>query len=70
MAALVGLMAGSLRALWPYQDEARTMLGPPSGRSLLIVLALGALGFLVVFALAKLGARIEARHSSPGTARR
>jgi putative membrane protein len=28
MAALVGLMAGSLRALWPWQDESRTLLAP------------------------------------------
>lgn len=28
MAALVGLMAGSLRALWPWQDESRALLSP------------------------------------------
>lgn len=28
MAALVGLMAGSLRALWPWQDEERGLLAP------------------------------------------
>ena len=28
MAALVGLMAGSLRALWPWQDESRALLAP------------------------------------------
>lgn len=30
MAALVGLMAGSLRALWPWQTDARVLLAPPS----------------------------------------
>jgi putative membrane protein len=62
MAALVGLMIGSLRALWPYQDEARTLLGPPSLRSFLIVLGLALVGFLLVFVLARIGARAEARH--------
>jgi putative membrane protein len=52
MAALTGLMAGSLRALWPWLDEDRTILGPPDGASLAVVLALGAAGFALVSAVA------------------
>jgi putative membrane protein len=63
MAALVGLMAGSLRALWPYQDQARSLLGPPSARSFLIVAALAAVGFLLVVALTRLGASLHARRA-------
>jgi len=59
MAALVGLMMGSLRALWPYQDEARTLLGPPSLRSFLIVISLAAVGFGIVVVLTRLGAVAE-----------
>jgi putative membrane protein len=43
MAALVGLMAGSLRALWPWLDEDRGLLGPPD---------LGGLALAAGFALA------------------
>jgi putative membrane protein len=46
---LTGLMAGSLRALWPWQDEERTMLPPGDdvGAVLLLVVA----GALAVLAL-------------------
>jgi len=64
MAALVGLMIGSLRALWPYQDEARTLLGPPSVRSFLVVLALAGVGFLIVFVLTRIGALAETRREA------
>ncbi len=50
MAALVGLMIGSLRALWPWQD-AGTLQGPapadPTGMIALLAIA----GFVVVSAL-------------------
>jgi putative membrane protein len=55
MAALVGLMAGSLRALWPYQDDTRALLAPPSLGSLAFAVLLGAVGFVIVFALTRLG---------------
>ena len=64
MVALVGLMAGSLRALWPYQGEDRELLGPPSTESLLLVLAIGAVGFAIVTALGRLGDSAEKRASA------
>jgi putative membrane protein len=55
MAALVGLMAGSLRALWPYQDETRALLAPPSPGSLAVALLLAGAGFIIVYGLTQLG---------------
>ncbi len=51
MAVLVGLMAGSLRALWPWMDEMRRLQWPdtsdPVGSVLLLALVgLGAVGVL------------------------
>jgi putative membrane protein len=63
MAALVGLMAGSLRALWPYQDESRRLLAPSSIDSLLTAAALAAVGFALVFVLARFGSAAEARRA-------
>jgi putative membrane protein len=57
MAALVGLMAGSLRALWPWQEEDRTLLLPGAGQAVGPVLALFAAGFLFVTALTWWGHR-------------
>jgi putative membrane protein len=62
MAALVGLMAGSLRAIWPYQDEARNLQAPPSVESILIVAILAAVGFAVVYVLMRIGAASARRH--------
>jgi putative membrane protein len=72
MAALVGLMAGSLRALWPYQDESRALLAPPSTGSLLVVAAIALLGFAAVAALAKIGSLASRPHDRlrPPAARR
>ncbi|HUH08714.1 MAG TPA: DUF368 domain-containing protein, partial [Egibacteraceae bacterium] len=60
MAALVGLMAGSLRALWPWQrwaqEDDRTLLAPAVDPSLAGIIALGALGFLAVWLLGHWGA--------------
>ncbi len=55
MAALVGLMVGSLRALWPYQTEDRGLLAPPSAESMIIPVLLAGLGFLIVYGLTRLG---------------
>jgi putative membrane protein len=52
MAALVGLMAGSLRALWPWLDEDRGLLAPPDGPTLLLMAALALTGFVVVSGVA------------------
>jgi putative membrane protein len=57
MAALVGLMLGSLRALWPWQDSDRGLLTPPADWSTAWVLALLLLGFVLVSALVKAGER-------------
>jgi putative membrane protein len=62
MAALVGLMAGSLRALWPWQEEDRSMHFPQGGEPVASVLLLLAAGFVFVTALTWWGKRrIEAQ---------
>ncbi len=60
MAALVGLMAGSLRALWPWQPwdtGARDLLWPSAADPVLSVLLLALLGFGFVAALTWWGQR-------------
>jgi putative membrane protein len=52
MSALVGLMAGSLRALWPWLDEDRGLLAPPDLGSLLIMGLLALFGLVFVTSLA------------------
>jgi putative membrane protein len=61
MAALVGLMAGSLRALWPYLDGNRGIMAPPTDASVLVPLGLALLGFALVTALSRMGAVAEQR---------
>lgn len=46
LVALTGVMAGSLRALWPWQDENRALLAP--GEHLAAAVGLGVLGVAVV----------------------
>jgi putative membrane protein len=66
MAVLVGLMLGSLRALWPWQDDDRGLLTPPAdGGAVLVVVALALLGFAVVTALVKVAERREAPEDAP-----
>ena len=48
MAALVGLMAGSLRALWPWQTVEGALLLPGGDDSIFVVAGLALLGFVVV----------------------
>jgi putative membrane protein len=57
MAALVGLMVGSLRALWPWQDDDRGLLAPSGDGTLVAVIALAVLGFAAVTLLVRLGDR-------------
>ena len=60
MAALVGLMAGSLRALWPWQPweaDRRELLWPHAGDPVGSVLLLMAAGFLFVALLTWWGSR-------------
>ena len=51
MAALVGLIAGALRALWPYGAEARVPRGPEAGEPIVPVVVLALVGFGAVVAL-------------------
>jgi putative membrane protein len=46
LVVMTGLMAGSLRALWPWQDEDRNLFAP--GDAMPLTFALMAVGFLVV----------------------
>jgi putative membrane protein len=63
MAALVGLMAGSLRALWPFADADRNLQLPADSGSLLVALGFALLGFAIVRVLAHLGS--ERLHEVP-----
>jgi putative membrane protein len=63
MAALVGLMAGSLRALWPWQTDDRSLLAPPDGPTFLAMAALAVIGVVLVSVVAWLARpriRVEA----------
>lgn len=55
LAVMTGLMVGSLRALWPWQDEDRTLLGPSGDVG--PVLGFVALGLVIVGALLIVEAR-------------
>ena len=57
MAALVGLMAGSLRALWPWQGADRGLQAPPMDGSVAVAVLLAVAGVVAVTALTRLGAR-------------
>ena len=57
MAALVGLMAGSLRALWPWLSDDREILLPEADGASAFVLFLAVLGFAFVFGLTKIAGR-------------
>lgn len=48
MAVLAGLMIGSLRALWPWQDDDHGLLAPPDAGSLVGPVLLAAAGAAVV----------------------
>lgn len=58
MAVLLGLMTGSLRALWPWQAEDRTLLAP--GEHVPATIGLALLGMVLVGSLVALGRRREA----------
>ena len=71
MAAMVGLMLGSLRVLWPWpngvgvisEEESEVVDGTglelPAGDELLGPVALGMIGFVIVIVLAQIGKRLE-----------
>jgi putative membrane protein len=58
--AMAGLMVGSLRALWPWQDEDRGLLPPSDGfAGVLGVVAIATLGAIAVLTLSALDARLS-----------
>lgn len=65
MAALVGLMAGSLRALWPWQTDDRGLLAP--SQPILVPLVLAVAGAAVVVAI-QVVARARAGNPAPSPA--
>ncbi len=55
MAALVGLMLGSLRALWPWQGPQRALEVPELGGVAVQVAAIAAIGFALVTLVERVG---------------
>lgn len=68
MAALLGLMAGALRALWPWQTALGDLRGPAPGEPVLTVVALMALGIALVAALTWWGLRLAPEDEGPDAA--
>lgn len=68
MAALIGLIAGALRALWPYTAAHGTMRWPAPGEPVGSVLLVGVLGFAAVTALVWWGARYRRIHDASSVA--
>jgi putative membrane protein len=66
MAVLVGLMAGALRALWPWQAEDRALLLPGPDEPVIPVVLLAVLGFVLVTAMILWSRRI----TTPGVSDR
>ena len=60
MAALVGLMAGSLRALWPFMEDDRSLRGPIEGEPVLTAALFALGGLLLVLAVGWAGGQREA----------
>lgn len=59
LAVLIGLMAGSIRVLWPWPDGVdSTELGSPTG-DWMVALGLGAVAFVVVVVVARFAQDIE-----------
>ncbi len=59
MAALLGLIAGALRAIWPYLTPDKSMRLPDAGEPVLSVFALGVLGLVSVLGLIWISHREE-----------
>jgi len=65
LAALIGLMAGSLRVLWPWPDGVdSTHIGAPEGDALLAV-AVAVVGFVVVVVVARFAQGLERSEEHP-----
>lgn len=66
MAVLVGLMVGSIRALWPWQDDDRALQAPSGDTPEVLQVALFAVaGFVVVTAITMIAARLERSREQP-----
>ena len=65
MAVLVGLMAGSLRRLWPWQTEDGALVAAPDGGEVAVAVALTVIGLLAVLALERSGRR-SSEHPTVG----
>lgn len=64
LVALIGLMAGSARVLWPYPSEAgftSQELGPPEGTGSLLALAVALTAFALVWMLSLLATGVQRR---------
>lgn len=59
MAVLVGLMAGSLRRLWPWQDDVGGLQAPDGGGGAVLALVCAVIGLGIVVALTRYGDRDE-----------
>ncbi|MEV1290920.1 DUF368 domain-containing protein [Pseudonocardia sp. NPDC049635] len=67
MVIMVGVLLGALRALWPWQDDARGLLAPDPGWVAMLVPAL--LGAALVIGIMALERRVEPRtETGTGTA--
>ncbi|MFC5381454.1 DUF368 domain-containing protein [Aquipuribacter nitratireducens] len=67
LVAMAGLMIGSLRALWPWQDADRGLLAPTDGvTGVLGVVAVAAVGAIVVAGLSALDARLSRQAAATG----
>ena len=64
MAALVGLIAGALRALWPYVGDGRALRLPTAEDPVGIVVGLAFVGFGAVLALLRWGDAAEAEQAT------
>ncbi|GAA3966369.1 DUF368 domain-containing protein [Thermobifida alba] len=60
LVVMTGLMAGSLRSLWPWQDEDRTLLAPDQG-NLVLCVVLAVVGAAAVIGIMLVEHRLKAR---------
>ncbi|MEU7564456.1 DUF368 domain-containing protein [Streptomyces fradiae] len=67
LVVMTGLMAGSLRALWPWQDDDRALLAPSGAVG--VTAALAAVGALVVVVVLVVEIRAQKRHANPPAGR-
>jgi putative membrane protein len=65
MAVLVGLMAGSLRAIWPWMDEERQLLLPTATDPIISVVLLALAGLAFVGLLSRWELRQRQMHATP-----